>query len=85
MDGVRGASKRPGEIRQSQNWIGGTRPGNAVHVPPPPQMLPALVGDLEKYLHAEDGLPALVRIGLAHVQFETIHPISTGTGASAAC
>ncbi len=80
MDGVRGASKRPGEIRQSQNWIGGTRPGNAVHVPPPPQMLPALVGDLEKYLHAEDGLPALVRIGLAHVQFETIHPYLDGNG-----
>ncbi len=80
MNGARGAAKRPGEIRRSQNWIGGTRPGNAVHVPPPPQSLPALLGDLEKYLHAGDALPPLVRIGLAHVQFETIHPYLDGNG-----
>ena len=80
MSGVRGANKQPGEIRRSQNWIGGTRPGNAVHVPPPPQSLPALLGELENYLHARDVLPPLVRIGLAHVQFETIHPYLDGNG-----
>ncbi len=80
MSGARGADKQPGEIRRSQNWIGGTRPGNAVHVPPPPQSLAALLGELEKYLHAGDALPPLVRIGLAHVQFEAIHPYLDGNG-----
>src|SRR5207245_5875563 len=80
MRGVRGANKQPGEIRHSQNWIGGTRPGNAVFVPAPPEELPALLGDLEKYLHTEEALPPLVRIGLAHVQFETIHPYLDGNG-----
>jgi Fic family protein len=80
MRGVRGANKQPGEIRRSQNWIGGTRPGNAVFVPPPPEKLTALLPDLEKYLHTKDGLPPLVRIGLAHVQFETIHPYLDGNG-----
>jgi Fic family protein len=80
MHGVRGASKQPGEVRRSQNWIGGSRPGNAVYVPPPPPMLSDLLGDLEKYLHAEDDLPPLVRAGLAHVQFETIHPYLDGNG-----
>lgn len=80
MRGVRGANKQPGEVRRSQNWIGGTRPGNAVFVPSPPEELPALLSDLEKYLHAENGLPPLVRIGLAHVQFETIHPYLDGNG-----
>ncbi len=80
MRGVRGANKQPGEVRHSQNWIGGTRPGNAVFVPSPPEELPALLSDLEKYLHAENGLPPLVRIGLAHVQFETIHPYLDGNG-----
>ncbi|HUD25342.1 MAG TPA: Fic family protein [Burkholderiaceae bacterium] len=81
MRGVRGADKQPGEVRRSQNWIGGTRPGNAVFVPPPPEQVPALLGDLEKYLHADDHpLPPLVRIGLAHVQFETIHPYLDGNG-----
>jgi Fic family protein len=80
MRGVRGAHKQPGEIRCSQNWIGGTRPGNAIFVPAPSEELPALLADLERYLHAEDGLPPLVRIGLAHVQFETIHPYLDGNG-----
>ncbi|HMI88615.1 MAG TPA: Fic family protein [Polyangiaceae bacterium] len=80
MRGVRGADKHPGEVRRSQNWVGGTRPGNAAFVPPPPEQLPALLGDLEKYLHAENGLAPLVRIGLAHVQFETIHPYLDGNG-----
>lgn len=80
MRGVRGANKQPGEVRRSQNWIGGTRPGTAVFVPSPPEELPALLGDLEKYLHAENGLPPLVRVGLAHVQFETIHPYLDGNG-----
>jgi len=80
MHGARGATKQPGEVRSSQNWIGGSRPGNAVYVPPPVQSLPDLLGDLEKYLHARDELPALVRIGLAHVQFESIHPYLDGNG-----
>jgi Fic family protein len=75
MKGVRGADKEPGEIRRSQNWIGGNRPGNAAYVPPPPHEVPRLLGDLEKYLHAEDSLPPLV-----HVQFETIHPYLDGNG-----
>jgi len=80
LRGGRGANKQPGEVRRSQNWIGGTRPGNAAYVPPPPEDVPALLGDLETYLHANDQLPALVRIGLAHVQFETIHPYLDGNG-----
>jgi Fic family protein len=80
MRGVRGAEKQPGELRRSQNWIGGSRPGNAIYVPPPPQEVPRLLGDLEKYLHARDKLPPLVRAGLAHVQFETIHPYLDGNG-----
>jgi Fic family protein len=80
MRGARGAHKQPGEIRRTQNWIGGTRPGNATFVPPPPQDLPALLGELEKYLHADNGLPPLVRVGLAHVQFETLHPYLDGNG-----
>ena len=80
MRGVRGAGKQPGELRRSQNWVGGGRPGNAAFVPPPPQALPDTLGVLEKYLHAEDPLPGLVRIGLAHVQFEAIHPYLDGNG-----
>ena len=77
----RGASKEPGEFRRSQNWIGGTRPGNAVFVPPPHLVVPDCMGDLERFLHADDdGLPTLVRAGLAHVQFETIHPFLDGNG-----
>jgi Fic family protein len=78
--GVRGANKQPGEIRRGQNWIGGTRPGNAVFVPAPPEELTPLLADLEKYLHTKNGLPPLVRIGLAHVQFETVHPYLDGNG-----
>lgn len=80
MHGARGASRQPGEVRRSQNWIGGSRPGNAVYVPPPPHVLPDLLGELETYLHADDGLPPLVRVALAHVQFETIHPYLDGNG-----
>jgi Fic family protein len=80
MRGVRGASKQPGEIRRTQNWIGGTRPGNAVFVPAPPEELTLLLADLEKYIHARSDLPAIVRISLAHVQFETIHPYLDGNG-----
>ena len=80
MSGTRGAAKQPGAIRRSQNWIGGSRPGNAVFVPPPPHVLPELLSALEKYLHEDDPLPGLVRAGLAHVQFETIHPYLDGNG-----
>ena len=80
MKGVRGAEKRPGEVRRSQNWIGGSRPGNARFVPPPAETVPAALGVLETWLHAEDPLPPLVRAGLAHVQFETIHPFLDGNG-----
>jgi Fic family protein len=80
MQGVRGAEKLPGEVRRSQNWIGGSRPGNAAYVPPPPHALPDVLGAFEKYLHADDALPPLVRAGLLHVQFETIHPYLDGNG-----
>lgn len=76
----RGATKQPGEFRTSQNWIGGTRPGNATFVPPPVNELTACLDAFEKYLHAEDALPLLLRIGMAHVQFETIHPFLNGNG-----
>jgi Fic family protein len=80
MRGVRGAEKQPGEVRRSQNWIGGSRPGRAAYVPPPPHALPELLGALESYMHAPDGLPPLVRTGLLHVQFETLHPYLDGNG-----
>lgn len=80
MRGVRGQSKTPGEVRRSQNWIGGSRPGNAHFVPPPPDSVPNALAALEQWLHAEDALPPLVRVGLAHVQFETIHPFLDGNG-----
>jgi Fic family protein len=80
MQGVRGADKLPGEIRQSQNWIGGTRPGNAMFVPPPPGALPELLSSFEKYMHADGDLHPLIRVGLLHVQFETIHPYLDGNG-----
>jgi Fic family protein len=80
MRGTHGAEKQPGRIRSSQNWIGGTRPGNAVFVPPPPQQLDAALSDLERWIHGDDSLPPLIRAGLAHVQFETIHPFLDGNG-----
>lgn len=81
LDGVRGAGKQPGELRRSQNWIGGTRPGNAVFVPPPAEQVPALLADLERFIHAPaGGLPALVKVALVHQQFETIHPFLDGNG-----
>jgi Fic family protein len=64
MKGVRGAEKRPGEVRRSQNWIGGTRPGNAAYVPPPPHAVGELLGALERFIHAASELPPLVRAGL---------------------
>jgi Fic family protein len=81
MKSGRGAEKAPGEFRRSQNWIGGTRPGNAQFVPAPPTEVVALMSDLEKFLHAtDDGIPTLIRAALAHVQFETIHPFLDGNG-----
>lgn len=81
LDGARGASKQPGELRRSQNWIGGTRPGNAAFVPPPPQHVPDLLADLERFIHeAASELPPLVRVALIHAQFETIHPFLDGNG-----
>jgi Fic family protein len=80
MTGVRGEDKQPGEIRSSQNWIGGTRPGNAAFVPPPPERVGDLITNLEAYVHDPDDLPALLRIAIAHVQFETIHPYLDGNG-----
>jgi Fic family protein len=80
MRSVRGAEKLPGEVRRSQNWIGGSRPGNAAYVPPPPHALGEMLGAFEKYLHQDDTLPPLVRAGLLHVQFETIHPYLDGNG-----
>jgi Fic family protein len=77
----RGATKQPGEFRRSQNWIGGTRPGNALFVPPPPNQLDACLDAFEGFLHTrEAGLPPLIRAGLAHVQFESIHPFLDGNG-----
>lgn len=80
MKGVRGSDKQPGVVRTSQNWIGGTRPGNARFVPPPPDAVPEALAALEKWLHGNDPLPPLVKAGLAHVQFETIHPFLDGNG-----
>ncbi|PHS21578.1 MAG: cell filamentation protein Fic [Robiginitomaculum sp.] len=76
----RGSTKLPGEFRQSQNWIGGTRPGNALFVPPPPGSVLDLMTNLESFLHAEDDLPTIVKAGIAHLQFETIHPFLDGNG-----
>ena len=75
------STKTPGAFRRSQNWIGGSRPGNAVFVPPPYSAVPDCMAELEQFLHAEnDGLSVLLRAGLAHVQFETIHPFLDGNG-----
>lgn len=79
LSGGRGSNKLPGEFRTSQNWIGGTRPGNALFVPPPVKNLVDCLSNLEKFLH-DKTLPALIKAGLAHVQFETIHPFLDGNG-----
>jgi Fic family protein len=77
----RGAQRAPGEVRRTQNWIGGTRPGNAVFVPPPPQSVPECLGALERFLHDDpEPSPTLVKAALSHVQFETIHPFLDGNG-----
>jgi Fic family protein len=77
----RGAGKAPGEFRRSQNWIGGSRPGNARYVPPPPQHVQDAMGSLEQFIHDRDTRTSpLVKAGLAHVQFETIHPFLDGNG-----
>ena len=77
----RGSDKTPGEFRRSQNWIGGTRPGSAAFVPPPPDRVMGCMGALERFLHDQPGrTPALIKAALAHVQFETIHPFLDGNG-----
>ncbi len=77
----RGERQCPGEFRRSRNWIGGTRPGNAAHVPPPPHRVDECMGQLELFIHDDRvALPALVRAALVHVQFETIHPFLDGNG-----
>lgn len=77
----RGSDKLPGEFRRSQNWIGGTRPGNAHFVPPPPQLVEDRMGQLEQFFHDDTiALPVLVKAALAHVQFETVHPFLDGNG-----
>jgi Fic family protein len=77
----RGSKKAPGAFRRSQNWIGGTRPGDAEFVPPPHSEVEGCMAELERFLHAsDDGVPDLVRVGLAHVQLETIHPFLDGNG-----
>lgn len=77
----RGSNKSPGEFRRTQNWIGGTRPGNAHFVPPPPQYVQDCMAALEQFLHDhENPYPSLIKAALAHVQFETIHPFLDGNG-----
>lgn len=81
LDGARGSGKQPGELRRSQNWIGGTRPGKAVFVPPPPEQVSSLLTDMERFIHdATTDLPPLVKVALIHAQFETIHPFLDGNG-----
>lgn len=82
MRGVRGGRLQPGDLRTSQNWIGpaGSALDTATFVPPPPHAVPEALGNLETFLHSEDDLPPLVKIALAHVQFETIHPFLDGNG-----
>jgi Fic family protein len=79
LSGGRGSSQLPGEFRRSQNWIGGTRPGNALFVPPSIDHLDQCLFDLEEFMH-DESLPILIKAGLIHVQFETIHPFLDGNG-----
>ncbi|MCX7819355.1 MAG: Fic family protein [Kiritimatiellae bacterium] len=76
----RGADKQPGEFRRTQNWIGGTRPGNAHFVPPPPEEVEPCMAALERFLHDPAAPGTLLKAALAHVQFETIHPFLDGNG-----
>lgn len=80
LKGTRGQSKNPGEFRSSQNWIGGSRPSNAMFIPPPPHKMMDCLSDLEKFIHEDHNLPVLVKISLVHLQFETIHPFLDGNG-----
>jgi Fic family protein len=81
MEGVRGDRKTPGEFRRSQNWIGGSNPGNARFVPPIHENVPDLMGDLELFAHNDElHLPPLLKVGIMHYQFETIHPYLDGNG-----
>ncbi|MGI8841393.1 MAG: Fic family protein [Caulobacteraceae bacterium] len=81
MQSGRGAAKNPGEFRRSQNWIGGTRPGNALFVPPPIPELQIGLDEFERFMHEDtSGLPPLLKAGLLHVQFETLHPFLDGNG-----
>jgi len=81
LGGGRGSDKGPGEFRANQNWIGGSRPGNARYVPPPANQVEPMMSDLEKFLHGDpEPTPVLVKAALAHVQFETVHPFYDGNG-----
>ena len=82
LKGVRGTSRRPGEFRKSQNWIGppGGTINDAIFIPPPHHQVDELMSNLEKFIHEKDNIPPLVKIGLIHAQFETIHPFLDGNG-----
>ncbi len=80
MRGPRGVIKQPGEFRHSRHWVGGSRPGNAAFVSPPPEWVAGLLSDLERYIHSKDDLAPLLRVALVHAQFETIHPYLDGNG-----
>ncbi len=81
LSNSRGSTKLPGDIRNSQNWIGGTRPGNAVFVPPPPHLLIEGLSDLEKFIHDDkQDISTILKAGLVHLQFETLHPFLDGNG-----